>query len=64
VKVGVPNFCRKWNLVRLVLIEPHATIEEAISGEKALNNWNRDWKLRLIADANPEWNDLYDQINS
>jgi putative endonuclease len=56
-------FCRKWDLKRLVLIEPHPTIEEAISREKALKNWSRAWKLRLIAETNPEWDDLFETLN-
>ena len=57
------DFVKRFNCNRLVLIEPHATIEEAIAREKALKNW-RDWKLRLIGDVNPTWNDLFNQINS
>ncbi len=57
-------FCKQWGLNRLVLIEPHATIEEAIAREKAIKNWRRDWKIRLIAETNPEWRDLFDDINS
>jgi putative endonuclease len=56
-------FCRKWDLKRLVLIEPHPTIEEAITREKALKNWSRAWKLRLIAEANPQWDDLFETLN-
>ena len=58
------DFVKRFNCNRLVLIEPHATIEEAIAREKALKNWRRDWKLRLIGDVNPTWNDLFNQINS
>ncbi|RVT93974.1 GIY-YIG nuclease family protein [Sphingomonas crocodyli] len=56
-------FCRRWSLKRLVLAEPHDSIENAIVREKALKNWKRDWKLRLIAEINPTWDDLYDRIN-
>jgi putative endonuclease len=42
----------------------HPTIEEAIAREKALKNWNRLWKCRLIAESNPNWDDLWDQINN
>jgi putative endonuclease len=56
-------FCRKWDLRRLVLVEPHATIEEAIIREKALKNWTRAWKLRLIAETNPQWLDLSETLN-
>ncbi|MEO9130977.1 MAG: GIY-YIG nuclease family protein [Sphingomonas sp.] len=57
------KFVRKWGCTRLVLIEPHDTIEGAIAREKALKNWNRLWKLRLIAEANPNWDDLWETIN-
>ena len=31
--------------------------------EKRLKKWNRDWKLRLIEEKNPDWNDLFDTLN-
>jgi putative endonuclease len=58
------SFCRKWGLTRLVLIEQHSSIEFAIAREKALKKWNRDWKLRLITEQNPDWRDLYETINA
>jgi putative endonuclease len=58
------EFCRKWDLKRLVLIEPYPTIEEAIAREKALKNWRRVWKTRLISETNPQWDDLFDTLNS
>ena len=57
------TFCLKWGLNRLVLIELYPTIEEAITREKALKNWNRAWKTRLTSEANPQWNDLFDTLN-
>ncbi len=32
---------------------------EAISREKNLKNWKRDWKIKLIENENPHWQDLY-----
>ena len=58
------DFVKRFHCNRLVLIEPHATIEEAIGREKALKNWRRHWKLRLIAETNPERDDLFPRINS
>ena len=55
-------FVRKWQLHRLVLIEPHSTIEEAIAREKALKNWLRVWKLHLITENNPNWDDLSEHL--
>jgi putative endonuclease len=56
-------FCKKHGLTRLVYAEEHASIHEAISREKAMKAWNRNWKLRQIMDANPEWQDLFETIN-
>ena len=35
------DFSRRYKLTRLVLAEPHATIEDAIAREKALKAWKR-----------------------
>ena len=34
----------------------------AIQREKALKDWQRAWKLRLIERMNPCWRDLYDDV--
>ena len=56
------DFCRKYNLHRLVLAEEHGRIEDAIVREKALKAWKRDWKIELIEASNPEWRDLFEFI--
>ena len=55
-------FCRKYGLKRLVLVERHETITDAIAREKALKAWQRAWKIRLIEESNPAWDDLFDVI--
>ena len=55
-------FCRKYGLKTLVLVEQYATIEEAISREKQLKAWRREWKMELIEATNPDWSDLFDLI--
>ena len=42
----------------LVYFEVHADMYEAIQREKRLKKWNREWKIRLIEELNPEWKDL------
>lgn len=42
----------------LVWFERHGLVTEAIHREKRLKKWLRDWKLKLIEDANPQWRDL------
>lgn len=52
------DFCRIYGLTLLVFAEHHADIREAIAREKAMKKWNRQWKLKLICEANPDWRDL------
>ena len=56
------EFCRKYNLRRLVFAEEHGEIDFAISREKALKAWKRDWKIALVEESNPEWRDLFELI--
>jgi putative endonuclease len=58
------EFCRQHGLTRLVYVEHFPTIEEAIAREKAIKRWKRQWKLKLIRKMNPEWDDLWEWINS
>jgi len=46
----------------LVWYELHSTMEYAITREKQLKKWNRQWKLRLIEEKNPSWQDLWFEI--
>jgi len=54
--------CQRYNIRKLVHIEFHATMLEAIAREKALKEWQRPWKRRLIDANNPEWDDLFDTL--
>ncbi len=56
------GFTKKYDVHELVWYEPHQNMESAILREKALKKWNRIWKLRLIEQMNPEWQDLYYQL--
>jgi putative endonuclease len=49
-------------VARLVYYEIHSDVEAAIMREKQMKKWNRAWKVRLIEESNPNWDDLYDQI--
>jgi len=56
------GFTKEYGLDKLVYYEVHDSIESAIVREKQLKKWNRNWKLRLIMERNPEWKDLYEEI--
>jgi len=58
------DFCRRYGLKRLVYAEPHATVQEAIAREKQIKAWKRAWKIKLIEQANPDWDDLYLLLNA
>ncbi len=59
---AVAGFTTHYGVAQLVLVEPFATMREAIAREKALKGWNRAWKLRLIREGNPTWRDLWDDV--
>ena len=54
----VEGFSKKYNLTKLVYYEVTTDIESAISREKQLKNWHRDWKTNLINQFNHNWDDL------
>jgi predicted GIY-YIG superfamily endonuclease len=58
----VEGFTQQHSVKTLVWYEQHETMESAISREKQLKKWNRDWKLRLIEKQNPQWLDLWPEI--
>ena len=57
------KFCRKYGIKRLVRVEWHDTIIDAIAREKAIKKWHRAWKITLIERGNPDWRDLFFDIN-
>ena len=46
---------------RLVYVERHEEIEQAIRREKLVKKWRREWKFALIEAENPDWLDLWEQ---
>jgi putative endonuclease len=58
----VRGFTKKYDVSRLVYFEQYDDIQIAIQREKQLKKWNRAWKVRLIEEKNPNWDDLYPGI--
>ena len=56
------GFTEKFRVHHLVYYEMYGTITDAIMREKTLKRWKRIWKLRLIEEVNPDWNDLAQEI--
>ncbi len=54
----IRGFTKRYNLRKLVYFEETSDVRSAIEREKQLKNWHRDWKISLINQFNPKWNDL------
>jgi putative endonuclease len=52
------GFTSKYSVYLLVRFEPFGTMYEAISREKQLKRWHRQWKINLVETENPDWIDL------
>ncbi|WEK48955.1 MAG: GIY-YIG nuclease family protein [Candidatus Kaistia colombiensis] len=55
----IEGFSKRYGAKLLVYFEMHDTMEAAIRREKQLKEWQRDWKIRLVEESNPDWTDLY-----
>jgi putative endonuclease len=58
----IKGFTTQYNVNCLVWYEPYDDPTSAIAREKELKKWRRDWKINLIEQDNPNWDDLYDEI--
>ena len=56
------GFSKKYGCKHLVYFEWFESMANAIGREKQLKNWKRSWKLALIREFNPAWEDLYSKI--
>jgi putative endonuclease len=55
----VEGFTKTYGVDRLVWFQSFGEVTEAIAMEKRIKRWRRDWKIRLIEEDNPHWDDLY-----
>ena len=55
------GFTKRYGVRRLVYYEMHPTMAHAIRREKQLKKWKRIWKIRIIEEMNPAWQDLFDE---
>ena len=56
---AMAGFTKRYGLGRLVWVEWHDEIVLAIRREKQIKDWRRNWKVWLIHEHNPNWDDLY-----
>jgi putative endonuclease len=55
----IDGFTKKYQIHKLVYFESTSDINAAIAREKQLKAWKRHWKIDLIEEENPDWEDLY-----
>ncbi len=55
---AVEGFTEKYFVHKLVYLEVFDSVYNAITREKQIKKWKRDWKIRAINEMNPEWEDL------
>ena len=56
------SFTKKYGIKTLVYYEVFDNYDAALKREKRLKKWNRAWKMRVIEEINPKWEDLFEQI--
>jgi putative endonuclease len=57
------GFTAKYDVDRLVWFETHPSRDQAFRRERQLKGWRRIWKLQLIESRNPNWIDLFDDLD-
>jgi putative endonuclease len=55
---AVPGFTKQYGIDKLMYFEMFDDPTSAITREKQLRGWKRDWKIELTETHNPEWTDL------
>ena len=58
----VEGFTKKYCVHMLVYYELHESMESSIQREKQMKKWKSEWKIRLIEEQNPNWDDLWEFI--
>jgi len=57
------GFTSKYNVDKLVYYEEYHEVSLAIQREKRMKEWPRKLKVELIEEENPDWEDLYEEMN-
>ena len=58
----IKSHSKRYGIDKLVYFEVYDAARDAIQREKNMKHWPRAWKTRTIAEKNPTWRDLYDEI--
>ncbi|HDQ00531.1 MAG TPA: GIY-YIG nuclease family protein, partial [bacterium] len=58
----IEGFTKKYNCHKLVWFQQTNDVTAAITQEKRMKKWKREYKENVIRDMNPEWKDLYNDL--
>ncbi len=64
-KLGVGSkFTAKYDVHRLVWFSYFEDIRDAAHKETQMKKWHRAWKVNLLEQENPNWDDLFHKLNN
>ena len=55
----IDGFTKRYKVHHLVYFEETSDVRSALQREKHMKIWKREWKIRLVQQMNPDWDDLY-----
>ena len=58
----IKGHTKSYGIDKLIYFEVFDSPHAAIQREKNIKHWPRVWKTRMVAEMNPTWRDLYDEI--
>ncbi len=61
---AMEGFTKDYGVRDLVFYEFHETMNDALTRERRIKKWRRQWKLDLIEQTNSQWRDLYGDLAS
>jgi putative endonuclease len=56
------GFTKSYGVIQLVYFEQFSSVTEARARERSLKRWRRSWKLKLVDEFNPDWQDLTKEL--
>jgi len=62
-KQGLVEFTSKYKVQSLVYYEFYERYQDALQRERQLKRWRRVWKIELIEKENPDWEDLWGELD-
>jgi putative endonuclease len=57
------SFSDRYNIYKLLYFEAHTDFYSALSRERQLKHWHREWKMELVKKVNPALKDLVEELS-